>query len=174
MTSFISLHLNQSKNIIIFLYILLTSISCATSIKKDMADNHCQLDWGTEVFTCNKKSTDRIFYIGEMIFVNNISFKHGLGTEFYEDGSRYIGDFAYGQRDGMGEYILPGNATCNSKWKDDRQAGEVICVYHDRGNGHKRQGITDGSGNWVGETQYTFPSGISIIEYWENGLVVVN
>ncbi|MDC0891879.1 hypothetical protein OAS48_04205 [Gammaproteobacteria bacterium] len=165
-------YLHKSRNFIIIFYTLLLLISCATPIEKEIADNHCQVDWSEEVFTCTKKSSGRVFYVGEMIIINNDSLKHGKGKEFYEDGSSYIGDFAYGIRDGVGKYVFPENATCYSKWKEDKQTGEVTCFYLGSERGHQRKGMTDGSGNWMGKTLYTYPSGVSITENWENGSVV--
>jgi len=154
---------------LIVLFIIISLGSCATDLMKD---NQCILDWETEKFTCHKKSTGRVFYTGEMIFVNEISYKHGIGKEFYEDGSLYEGSFEYGVRNGKGKYIFPSVASCSSMWKEDRQFGEVTCEYFEKEIGHLRTGQTDGAGNWVGETVYTFPSGEKIVEFWDNGTLI--
>jgi len=154
----------------IFIALLLSLISCAGN--SPMKDNQCILDWNVEKFTCHKKSTGRIFYTGEMIFVNEISYKHGIGKEFYENGSIYEGSFEYGVRSGMGTYIFPSIAACVSLWKEDKQFGEVTCEYFERGKGHYRTGTTDGAGNWNGEAIYTFPDGKNLYEIWSNGELI--
>ena len=155
---------------LIFLFLVLSLSSCATDTL--MKDNQCMLNWETEEFTCHKKSTGRIFYTGEMIFVNEVSYKHGIGKEFYENGSVYEGAFEYGVRNGMGKYIFPSIASCTSLWKEDKQYGDVTCEYFEEEKGHFRKGATDGAGNWDGETVYTFPNGKKIFELWENGILV--
>lgn len=154
---------------LILTLLLLAFSACSKDLMKD---NECILNWETELFTCNKRSTGRVFYSGEMIFVNEVSYKHGVGKEFYEDGSIYEGSFQYGVRNGMGKYIFPGTAVCSSLWEDDKQSSEVSCEYFEREAGHFRKGNTDGSGNWVGQTVYSFPDGREILELWDNGILI--
>ena len=157
----------MKKLLLLFFLFVFNGCSSIPSNK----DNQCLLDWRTEQFTCHKKSSGRVFYNGEMIFVNEVSYKHGIGKEFYKDGSIYEGSFEYGVRNGMGEYTFPTIASCSSLWREDRQFGEVTCKYFEREEGHLRKGNTDGSGNWIGETVYIFPDGSEITEQWENGIL---
>jgi hypothetical protein len=46
--------------------------------------------------------------------------KHGLGTEFYTDGSKYDGMFKKGQKNGDGTYYLSDGAVYTGRWVEGK------------------------------------------------------
>ena len=132
----------------------------------------CLFVANSQQFICSIKRTGKVFYAGNMKYVNNNYHKDGVGTEYFNNGDIYIGEWKMGERHGQGSYKVPDKTTCSSKWLNDKQSGIVSCLYSGEHAGHIREGLTDGAGNWVKQTIYTFPDGKKVEEYWENGKLI--
>jgi len=122
-----------------------------------------------EKFICSFLSTGKVFYIGGMKYIDNIYYKDGFGVEYFSDGAIYKGGWKMGKKSGQGIYTVPDQTSCSSDWIDDRQTGTVTCIYSGETDGHIREGLTNGLGEWIGITFYTFPDGKKVEEFWENG-----
>jgi radial spoke head protein 1 len=55
--------------------------------------------------------------------------RHGRGTFFYPDGSKYEGDWNDNVRDGHGIYTYPNSDTYEGEWKNHVRQGKGIYTY---------------------------------------------
>lgn len=133
----------------------------------------CSFNAEEEEFTCSFFSTGKVFYVGGMKYIDNTYFKDGIGTEYFNNGAIYEGGWKMGNRSGQGTYTVSDKTACSSDWLDDKQNGIVTCIYTGQTEGHKREGLTNGTGAWMGRTIYTFPDGKKMEEFWENGKLIL-
>ena len=68
---------------------------------------------------------------------NNKNNYEGRGIYYYNDGSRYEGDFKKGKRDGKGIYYYFTGNTYEGDWKDDKREGKGVYYYS---NGDREMG----------------------------------
>lgn len=155
-------------NLIIFLILS----NCSTPNLSFSELKECGFKPELEIFTCFISRTREIFYEGQMKYIENTYYKDGIGTEYFNNGDIYIGQWKMGERHGQGSYILLDKTVCSSEWIDDKQSGKVSCIYKGEHLGHKREGLTDGAGLWLEKTIYTFPNGKIVDESWNNGKLI--
>jgi hypothetical protein len=143
---------------------------CATIAPSEI--KQCGFLAEQQIFFCSHLSNGKIFYRGQMQYIDNTYYKNGFGEEYFKDGSIYRGGWKMGQRSGEGVYIVKDQTKCLSKWVDDRQVGKVICIYTGDYEGHIRQGLTNGTGGWLNRTLYIFPDGQTVEESWQGGKII--
>jgi hypothetical protein len=161
----------MAKNFIAF-NACITLILAGCSTQEILKTKQCWFNAEEETFMCSIVSTGKIFYVGEMKYINNIYYKDGIGTEYFSTGAIYKGGWKMGNRSGQGTHTVTDQTICSSNWLNDRQNGIVSCLYSGEYAGHMREGLTDGAGTWVGRTVYTFPNSKKVEEFWENGKLV--
>ena len=49
---------------------------------------------------------------------------HGLGTYYYANGDKYVGEFENGNRHGQGTYYFADGRSDTGKWKNDEYMGK--------------------------------------------------
>ena len=151
------------------LLIALILYNCSAPGQSLSSFKQCWFNPEAEIYSCSVIDTGYIFYAGQMQYIDNIYYKDGMGIEYFNNGDIYQGSWKMGERHGIGSYIVLDKTACLSNWLNDRQSGIVKCTYTGDHDGHIRQGLTDGAGNWAQETTYIFPDGKIVEEYWENG-----
>ena len=161
----------MTKTSILFkIFIIIVLASCAASEIREI--KQCAFNAEEETFTCSFLSTGKVFYVGGMKYIDNTYYKDGFGTEYFKNGAIYKGGWKMGNKSGKGTYTVSDKTACSSDWINDKQNGIVTCIYSGDTEGHKREGLTNGSGAWTGRTLYTFPGGRKIEESWENGNLI--
>ena len=106
-------------NLIIFLILS----NCSTPSLSFSELKECGFKPELEIFTCFISRTREIFYEGQMKYIENTYYKDGIGTEYFNNGDIYIGQWKMGERHGQGSYILLDKTVCSSEWIDDKQSG---------------------------------------------------
>ena len=87
----------------------------------------------------NKEDELEKEYDNEIEDINNSNKRYSLnnGIYYYNDGSRYVGEFKNGKRDGKGIYYYHTGNSYEGDWKDDKREGKGVYYYF---NGDREMG----------------------------------
>ena len=76
-----------------------------------------------------------------------------MGTEYYNDGDYYVGEFVKGKRNGNGVYYYSDGGTVKNwfqgEWADGNRNGNCLGFFHENGSlniGEFKEGFMSGKG----------------------------
>ena len=158
---------------------LLAIVGCSSNPTNNTARSYYSCDpisikgtYAKNTYICKEYPEGRIYFRGEMqqFEYRGRKYRHGRGTEYFEDGDMWSGYYEIGERSGYGTYI---SETSNCKYfyiNGLRSSNhETECIYKGEYDGHSRKGFKDEEGRWSGKTIYTFATGRVIEESYKDG-----
>jgi len=163
--------------------LLLAIVGCSSNPTNNTARSYYSCDpisikgtYAKNTYICKEYPEGRIYFRGEMqqFEYRGRKYRHGRGTEYFENGDMWSGYYEMGERSGYGTYISE-TSNCKNFFINGLKSSnhETECIYKDAEfEGHSRKGMTDKEGKWVGRTIYTYPSGKIIEQYISNGEAV--
>ncbi|XP_030507001.1 uncharacterized protein LOC115722024 isoform X3 [Cannabis sativa] len=103
------------------------------------------------------------FWILAMNEINKV----GRGVHTCEDGSRYVGEFKWGVKHGLGHYHFRNGDTYAGKYFADKMHGFGVYQF---ANVHRYEGAWH-EGRRKGLGMYTFRNGETQSGHWQNGVL---
>ena len=91
------------------------------------------------------------FALGSCNGSKSIDWDNCIGTEIYDDGSKYVGEYRNGMRNGQGNYTWPNGNTYMGEFKDGTLNGMGINTYKNGSKyvGEYKNGRRNGQGTFI-------------------------